>query len=907
MNNSDVQIIQNILDGDDSAFASLVNKYQKQVHALAWRKIGDFHIAEEITQDTFLKVYQKLNTLKNPNQFSGWLYVIATRQCYTWLRKRRMETDPLEDMDIDMINENAYSEYVAAEQGKDTVDEQRRVVKKLLSKLQECERTVMVLHYFGEMTCAEISRFLGTSPSAIKSRLKRARQRLKKEEPMIREVIGNFQISANLTDNIMRQIELLNPVVPSGGNPLIPWVMAASGIILVVFILGFGSQKLACFQQPYSLDALSEIALELIDTPIVQNIQAKPDVRILQANTSITSDTGNGTGQETHQGLSDSVDYTQWHLPDGAKARLGKGGISGNIAYSPDGNQLAVVSTIGIWIYDVRPDKEIELFLITGHTRTVRTVAYSTRLPIIASGSDDNTVKIWDRISGEHKITLNGHTDGVTSVAFSPDGNTLASGSWDNTVRMWDATTGEQKTTLNGHTDRITSVAFSPDGNTLASGSWDNTVHIWDATTGEQKTTLNGHTDRISAVAFSPDGDTFATGSDDQTIRLWKTIDLKHVTTLKGHAEEIYSIAFSPDSNTIATGSADNTVRLWNVNTGIHKTTLNRHSDDISTIAFSPDGKTIATGSPEDQTVRLWDAQTGKHKTILTGDRTWGITSILYSQDGGTLICGSFVSNPSTIAWWDTNKGKYKTTPEEYLSTIFSVAISPDGKTIASGSTDQTVGLWDAFSGEYKRNLSGHTDVVCAVVFSPDGNTIASGSFDNTIRLWDAHTGKHKMTLTGHTSIVFSVAFSSDGSTLASGSADNTVRLWNGHTGEFKTALADHTDGVRSVIFSPDGNTLASGSDDKTVQLWDARTAKHKGTLSGHGDIIKSVVYSPDSTIIAVGCGNGNIWLWHAHKATDLAILTGHSDNVSSVVFSPDGNTLASGSHDGTVLLWQIR
>jgi len=805
MKNRDVELIHNILAGDDSAFASLVNKYQKQVHALAWRKIGDFHIAEEITQDTFLKAYQKLNTLKNPQQFSGWLYVIATRQCHTWLRKRHMETEPLEDMDTDMIDENAYSEYVAAEQAKDTVDEQRKVVKKLLSKLQESERTVMILHYFGEMTCAEISRFLGTSPSAIKSRLSRARKRLKKEEPMIREVIGNFQISANLTDNIMKQIELLNPVMPSGGNPLTPWVMAASGIILVVFILGMGSNNITHFQQPYSLDARSKMAIELIDTNIVQNIQAKPEIRNLQGNNPNTSDNGNGSGQTSNQGLSDSVDYTQWHLPEGAKARLGKGGISGNIAYSPDGNQLAVVSTIGIWIYDVRPDNETELYLITGHTRTVRTVAYSTHLPIIASGSDDNTVKIWDRISGEHKITLNGHTDGVTSVAFSPDGNTLASGSWDNTVRIWDATTGEQITTLNGHTDRITSVAFSSDGNTLASGSWDNTVRIWNATTGEQITTLKGHTDRINAVAFSPDGDTFATGSDDQTIRLWKTTDLKHITTLNGHAEEIYSIAFSPDSNTIATGSVDNTVRLWNVNTGVHKTTLNGHADDIATVAFSPDGKTIATGSPDDQTVRLWDAQTGKHKTILTGDRTWGITSILYSQDGDTLIWGSFVSNPSTITWWDTNKGKRKTTPVEYLATIFSVAISPDGKTVASGSADQTVGLWDAISGEYKRNLSGHTDVVCTVVFSPDGNTIASGSFDHTIRLWDAHTGKHKMTLTGHTSIVWSVAYSSDGSTLASASADKTVRLWNGHTGEFKTALTDHTDGVRSVIFSPDG------------------------------------------------------------------------------------------------------
>ncbi|MDE0315227.1 MAG: RNA polymerase sigma factor [Candidatus Poribacteria bacterium] len=219
MKNSDVELIHSILAGDDSAFASLVEKHQKQVHALAWKKVGDFHIAEEITQDTFLKVYQKLSTLKNPNQFSGWLYVIATRRCLAWLRKKRMDTESLEDIDSEMIEEPTYSQYVAEEQAKVTVDEQREVVKKLLAKLKESERTVMVLHYFGDMTCEEISRFLGVSPSAIKSRLSRARQRLKKEEPMIREALSNFQISANLTENIMREVTNLQPVVPSGSNP----------------------------------------------------------------------------------------------------------------------------------------------------------------------------------------------------------------------------------------------------------------------------------------------------------------------------------------------------------------------------------------------------------------------------------------------------------------------------------------------------------------------------------------------------------------------------------------------------------------------------------------------------------------------------------------------------------------
>lgn len=232
MKNKDVELINRILSGEDTAFASLVKKYEKQVHALAWRKIGDFHIAEEITQDTFLKVYQKLSTLKDPNQFSGWLYVIATNLCRAWIRKKRLATEPLEGTEIESIDET-YSRYVSEEHTKTTVEAQREVVKKLLAKLKESERTVMTLYYFGEMTCEEISRFLGVSTSAIKLRLHRARQRLKKEEPMIREVLNNFQLSPNFTDSIMQEVARIKPIGPSGGKPLAPWVIGGVSSALV--------------------------------------------------------------------------------------------------------------------------------------------------------------------------------------------------------------------------------------------------------------------------------------------------------------------------------------------------------------------------------------------------------------------------------------------------------------------------------------------------------------------------------------------------------------------------------------------------------------------------------------------------------------------------------------------------
>ena len=279
MKNNDVELIRRILAGDETAFAELVNKYQKPVHALAWRKIGDFHIAEDITQDAFLKVYQRLNTLKDPNQFSGWLYVITTRLCATWLRKKRIQTEPLEDVETTMTQRDVYSQHVSEERAKTTVEAQREVVKRLLAKLKESERTVMTLHYLGEMTVEEISRFLGVSGSTIKSRLRRARNRLQKEETMIREALEHFQISPNLSENIMREVARLKPAVPSGGKPMVPWVVAVSSVVLIVLMLGIGSQYLARFQQPYSLDAQAEMTVELVDAPIVLNLEVKPDIQ----------------------------------------------------------------------------------------------------------------------------------------------------------------------------------------------------------------------------------------------------------------------------------------------------------------------------------------------------------------------------------------------------------------------------------------------------------------------------------------------------------------------------------------------------------------------------------------------------------------------------------------------------
>ena len=298
MKKNDAELIRLTLDGDETAFTELVNRYKKAVHALVWRKIEDFHIAEELTQDVFLKAYQKLGSLKKPQSFASWLYVSASRRCIAWQRKKRLPTIPFDETKSAQHQETAYSQYVVEEKQRISEETQRDVVKQLLAKLPESERTVITLHYFSDMSSFEIGTFLGVSANTVRSRLRRAQKRLQKEEPMIREALEHFQISPNITDNIMREVSHLKPT-PSGSKPIIPWIVAASSAVIIALVLGIGSQFLAHFQKPYSLDAQAETQIELVDSSLVLNLEETVDTRnqVGRANV-LNSNNINGQKQE---------------------------------------------------------------------------------------------------------------------------------------------------------------------------------------------------------------------------------------------------------------------------------------------------------------------------------------------------------------------------------------------------------------------------------------------------------------------------------------------------------------------------------------------------------------------------------------------------------------------------------
>ena len=330
---NDVQLIRRILSGNDEAFNVLVRRHQKRIHALAWRKVGDFHIAEEITQDTFLSVYKNLAQLKNPNQFAGWIYVIANRFCLKWLEKNKLAMQSLDETPMEEIEGISYTHYVSDQRQTEVAEDRQELVKKLLAKLPESERTVVTLFYLGEMTAKEIGKFLGVSVNTVKSRLRRGRERLqeRQEELFVSETLGGIPFPAQVTERIMRQVSDMKPISPPVGKPLLPWAAFGTAAVLVILLLGASNQYLARFQKPYSFEAQSEPTIEIVDTPIVLDIAAKPTVRNRVGRVdSVGKNSGTGTQVSTTTTASVTLEdsarfstsqWTQGSAPPGGRVR----------------------------------------------------------------------------------------------------------------------------------------------------------------------------------------------------------------------------------------------------------------------------------------------------------------------------------------------------------------------------------------------------------------------------------------------------------------------------------------------------------------------------------------------------------------------------------------------------------
>jgi len=586
-----------------------------------------------------------------------------------------------------------------------------------------------------------------------------------------------------------------------------------------------------------------------------------------------------------------------------------------------------------------------ELVLQTGHSMRVDGLAFSPDAKLLASGSKDNTVRLWDAERAVELRKLSGHAAWVKAVAFSPEGRWLASGSVDGVVKLWDVGSGRELKSMSGG-GSINTLAFSPDARLVVAGNAENSVVVWNAQTGQAERTLSGHAGAILAVAFSPDGRLLASGGRDNSIKLWDASSGRELRTLAGHAGRVRSLAFSPDGKQLASGSDDKTIKIWDAARGRETRTLSGHADAVLAVAFTDGGRNLVSAGANSLALARWDAESGRQlSTSSDADSLETLEAAIFSADG-KLIASS--NGDKTIVLRELSAPRGVRILETRASSVYAAAFSPDGKWFASGSKDNAVRLWEAATGRELRhlggNVAGNIGPITAVAFSADsrllaagglsgglklwevrtgrelpalkghaetvnavafdkGGVLASASNDRTIKLWEAATGRELRTLSGHGGEVHALAFSADGARLASASSNGEINIWNTADGKATQTLSGHAALVRALAFSPDAKTLASAGSDKTARLWDAGDGRALRTFNAT-DALTSVAFSRDGSMLLTGNARGEIAYREAATGRETRTAFAHTDAVNALSFSPDGRWLLSGSEDGSARVW---
>ena len=571
--------------------------------------------------------------------------------------------------------------------------------------------------------------------------------------------------------------------------------------------------------------------------------------------------------------------FTELYLPPGAKARrFGKGWIH-DIEFSPYSDQLAVATTIGVWIYDSRTGEEQALF--SGIMGGANAVSYSPSGLIIAAAHSDWTIRLWDVSTSNltSPSTLRGHTAEIHAVEYSPDGKRIASGSADKTIRIWDphATTDSKKLiAILPYRDSVRSIAFSPDSRMLAGGSDDGVIQVWNADTGDRIYEFKEHTDSVQAVHFSRNRTELVSASLDRTAILWSLVgDGGKLHPPIQHNAPVYAVKFSPDGNSFATGTADKLIRLWDTNTAKHNLTLIGHKDSVPDFDFSPDDSTLASGSP-DGTIRLWD-RISELTTIKIQGHTGGVKALAYTEDNRIRACG--VGFDGKLRLWDAGTSSELSILRKHIGLTKAVTFSKDGKIVASGGSENgTIFLSDVLkvlepSEDFSNDsllttLTGNIHGITALAFSPADTTFASGGADGRIHLLDISSGSELKILKGAQGTITALTFVVDGTHLFSGEENGTVRQWNALTGkEVGTVYNIPLGAITALSYSSPNELLAIGEATGTIQFFDfvGRRKKAKEFFMPHSGIT-TLIFSEDGSILVSGSENGTIIRWDMNE-----------------------------------------
>lgn len=583
----------------------------------------------------------------------------------------------------------------------------------------------------------------------------------------------------------------------------------------------------------------------------------------------------------------------------------GHGDVVTSLAFAPDMRGLVSGSydrSLRFWKAKRPPISEIVTLAVSPDG--TRSVAFAPNGRWMVTGAHDRLAKIWDLASGKIVKVLRGHSGGIRSVAISPDGRKIATGSWDNSILLWEAATGQILASFVDGQHSPVQVLFTPDGGKLISAGRDKTAKIWDLKTKKLVATTAPQSLPLSGLDVAPDGKTFVTSAGDYkrsnvrgTVVLWRVENGKEVGRFEGHSRCVNCVRFSPDGTRLVSNGYSGT-RLWNAATRRLIRTIGPAAP-VSCICFLADQKTVALGRYRG--LSTWDTTTGREVAQYTAHS--GVTHDLELSPDGSLFATA--AQDGTVKFWPTAP-PVRTQLRAFNAAgawVAGVTFTPGGShVLTTRGPRNSFQLWRTPRGELVRTFEGHTKPVFSVAVSPDGKRVLSGSEDRTARVWDLETGRLHKRLLGHTNTVRSVAFSPDGKLGLTAGTDRTVRLW-----DLSSGRELHRYKTRGIVcnaeFSPDGKR-AVFPDGRTCAVWDFRSEKVVTRFRRHGRQVVCSAVAPDGKTVVSGDYGGTLILWDLNSGRELKRLIGHTDRIRAVTFSHDGRVIASGSYDKSIILW---
>lgn len=578
--------------------------------------------------------------------------------------------------------------------------------------------------------------------------------------------------------------------------------------------------------------------------------------------------------------------------------------------------------------------------ILRGHDDRISSVTWHPAGEVLATGSYDGTVRLWDVASGKICAVLTGHLNCVTCIAFDPAGVRIASGSWDNTAKIWDLTSNKTLLTLEGHEEMVSSVTWSPSARSLATGSQDKTARIWDVATGESRCVLRGHNEWVRSVEWHPNEKAVLTGSYDHTAKLWKIPSGRLVKTLKGHDGPVPAVAWSADGTEALTASEDGTIQLWNMSEHSSVRRIRVHTSPVYCVAWIPDGRLAVTGS-EDGQVRVFDVDTGTLTLTLPGHKGW-VSSVAWSPGGSTIASGSedatarvssylpagFAARPigehdgwvSSASWrpdgyavatagrtgvtriW--NPGSAAEIVRLGDTQTLTVAWSPSGNFLACGGWAGALTIWETASWTVAYTGALHRDRITTLAWAPGEDLLASGSYDGTARLWSTHDWA-EVGRVDNNNWVMDVAWSPEGDRLVIASWNNDAQIWRIAAETDETALSNltgHTASLHAADWSRSGRLVLTSSGDGTARLWDPDTLNQVYRV-GAGEA-HTAAFNPVHQQIVTGSRDGGLRLWSIASGMDLLATFQHPASILTAVWRPDGEEVLTGCEDGTIQIW---